>query len=283
MELFGLVTDMAYPDLPPSEALRRVALDPFFSVAEVPSSSEVREVAETSGLVLTYCAQPAVLDEGADLGASDEGKRRRAVEVIGRHIERAGRMGAKRLVVMSGPDPGEGGRREARRQLVRSLREVCDRAWDYGIEVVLETFDRDVDKRSLLGPTEEAVEVVEAVNRANLGLLLDLSHLPLLREDPWYAVQIAGELLFHVHVGNCVTEPSSPLYGDKHPRFGVDGGANGVEDVEDFIRALHDVGFFEGELPIVSIEVRPLPGEDPELVLAGSKRLLTEALRRARG
>ncbi|HID11907.1 MAG TPA: sugar phosphate isomerase/epimerase [Candidatus Latescibacteria bacterium] len=278
----GVVVNMVYPDLPFPEALRKIAADPFFSVAEVPplpeEEGQVMEIAETSGLTLVYCAQPAVLVEGVNPNALENSERRRAVDLLKGHVDRARRLGVGRMAVMSGPDPGEGERERAREQLVCSLREVCDYAWGYGIEVALETFDRDVEKRALIGPTEEAVEVVERTNRANLGLLVDLSHLPLLGEDPWDAMESAGEYLLQVHVGNCVLDPSHPAYGDKHPRLGLEGGANGVEEVTEFLWALGEAGFLDPEdPPIVSLEVRPLPGEDPDLVLAGAKRMLSEA------
>jgi hypothetical protein len=48
--------------------------------------------------------------------------------------------------------------------------------------------------------------------------------------------------------------------------------------VRDFLRALFDVGFFDSQdKPIVSFEVKPLPGENPKAVIANAKRTLIEA------
>jgi hypothetical protein len=88
--------------------------------------------------------------------------------------------------------------------------------------------------------------------------------------------------LIHVHIGNCLTsEREHPAYGDQHPRFGLPGGENDVPQVARFIEALIYGGYFRKNVPtarpVVSFEVKPLPGEKPELVIANAKRVLREA------
>ena len=92
----------------------------------------------------------------------------------------------------------------------------------------------------------------------------------------------ASEHLVHTHIGNCaMSDTASPAYGDQHPAFGCDGGENDIEEVADFLRCLIDIGFFKKELPtsmpVVSFEVKPLAGEDSDIVVAGAKRVLNEA------
>ena len=108
--------------------------------------------------------------------------------------------------------------------------------------------------------------------------MLDLSHLPLLGEDPYEAVHALSDCLVHVHIGNCVTDPSHPAYGDSHPRFGYPGGDNGVTELSIFLRVLLDCGYLDRvKRPIVSFEVKPVDGESSRAVIAGSKRALMEA------
>ncbi|MCW4020929.1 MAG: sugar phosphate isomerase/epimerase, partial [Candidatus Bathyarchaeota archaeon] len=116
----------------------------------------------------------------------------------------------------------------------------------------------------------------------NVGLTVDLSHLPLLYETPQQAFTAAKPYLEHVHIGNCVVKDAShPLYGDQHPRFGVSGGENSVEELAEFLRVLKDVGYFNKKtatrLPVVSFEVKPAAGESSEVLIANSKRVLMEA------
>ena len=115
--------------------------------------------------------------------------------------------------------------------------------------------------------------------------MYDLSHLPLLDEEPLPALITLRDHLAHIHVGNCVKVPGRQGYGDQHPRFGFPGGENGVAELADFLRGLFAVGYLNrcpgGSKPWVGIEVKPQPGETSEQLLAGTKRAWIEAWARA--
>src|SRR5262249_7550084 len=137
------------------------------------------------------------------------------------------------------------------------------------LNLTLENFDRDVEKKRLIGPTVEAAALARAVDRPNFGLTIDLSHLPLLRETAAEALRTAAPYLFHAHIGNCVLDyPNSPLYGDFHPRFGHPQGRNDLPEVVDYLRQLDAVEFWSqarqrtGRTPILSMELRTIPGEE---------------------
>ena len=67
-------------------------------------------------------------------------------------------------------------------------------------------------------------------------------------------------------------------YGDQHPRFGFPGGANDTQQLLDFFKILKEEGFFDQENPyVLSLEVKPWNGEDGDLVLAGTKRVINRA------
>lgn len=141
----------------------------------------------------------------------------------------------------------------------------------------------------IIGPAGDAAKFAGEVREDydNFGLLLDHCHLPLTHETPEYAVNAVKDYLIHAHIGNNV-DPSlpkdTPSYGDQHPRFGFPGGANGEEELADFLRNLLKVGFLnEKNPPILSFEVKPqgagtMAGyEDPALVAANVKRMLNRA------
>ncbi|MCM8763760.1 MAG: hypothetical protein NC830_00105 [Candidatus Omnitrophica bacterium] len=108
---------------------------------------------------------------------------------------------------------------------------------------------------------------------------MDLSHLPLVRESPSETVRQVREFITHVHIGNCfIADKNSPLYGDKHVPFGTPGSENDVEQLVEFLRVLLNAGFFEKKhRRIVSFEVKPLKGQDADVVIVGSKRALKQA------
>jgi hypothetical protein len=158
-------------------------------------------------------------------------------------------------------------------------------ASDGALVLSLEPTDRDVHRNGLLGPTAEALEVVQAVHEGGgeVWLTLDQSHLAQLREVAEDSVALAQSFHVHMHVANCLLgDRDSPIYGDEHPRFGVPGGEHDVEDVAILFEAMWRHGFFNkpipyGERPIVSVEVKPQQHEDPEIVLASTKRVVLSA------
>jgi sugar phosphate isomerase/epimerase len=203
-------------------------------------------------------------------------------------VDQAYELGARIMMVMSGPDPGEPERKAARERLIDSLKQLCryagERAEDYLLAISVENFDRTIDKRALIGPTREAAEVIEAVRaeHSNCGLTLDLSHQPLLGETISDMIVEGTDPLIHAHFGNCVVrDPEHPSYGDQHPPFGIPGGENGIEELRVYLEALIYSGFFAKSvpttMPVLSMEVKPRPGESSELVIANGKRALKYA------
>ena len=295
----GIVHPMAFPEClggegPIIETLSKIATDPFFSAVEVSwmKDAKVRaqaaELLATSGMEVIFTAQPAMLQQGLSLCSLDSAKRKAAIKGAKELVDQAYELGATLMAVLSGPDPGEADRPKATETLIDSLQHLCayaqEKSEDRMISISLENFDRELDKKQLIGPTKEAAEVAEAVwgKYSNFGLTIDLSHLPQLRERADETVLAAVDRLIHVHIGNCVvSDPSHRAYGDKHPRFGVAGGGVGVEEVKRFLEALIYAGYFKRNtptaMPVVSFEVRPGPGERPELVIANAKRTLVHA------
>jgi sugar phosphate isomerase/epimerase len=165
-------------------------------------------------------------------------------------------------------------------RLVDSLLEIGDACAAKGLRFLLETFDFDIDKKCLIGPTRDGAKVSRAVRRRHkdFGLLLDLSHLPLQHETSKQAFAAAKGQIGHIHIGNCVLKPGHPAYGDQHPRIGLPGGENDVPELAAFLKDLFAIGYLgKGKRPTVAFEVRPQSGESSEAVIAGSKRALLEA------
>ncbi len=171
-------------------------------------------------------------------------------------------------------------REEAYRQLLKTTRAVCAYAAEKGLFVELEVFDYDVDKAVLIGPAPLAARFAADVQTTcgNFGLLVDLSHIPIAHETPEFTVRTLRPYITHLHIGNAVVREGCPAYGDKHPRFGFPNSANDVDTLTAFLRVLKEEGFFRAEAPLVlSFEVSPFGDEDPDAVLASSKRALNRA------
>ena len=287
----GFVHFMAYPQAMKQdnkvilESVEATCRDPYFTAIELmkikdqATRQKVLALLEQSGLTVCYAAQPSVLMGGLNINSVDEAKRAQAVYELGIELEFCQEMSSKRLAFLSGKLEEGASYEAAWKACVKSLRELCDAAAKMGLGITLETFDTDVDKRALIGKSAKAAELARQVDRQNFGLLVDLSHAPLLGEGPKEALEPVKDYLVHVHVGNCFTaDKSHPAYGDQHPRFGFPGSPNGVKELAAWLKMLFKIGYLgEGKQPVVSFEVKPLPGESSDIVLANAKRTMNEA------
>jgi sugar phosphate isomerase/epimerase len=288
----GLIHFMAYPSVikgegPIEETFRKIALDDYFEVAEITwikdpeVRKKVKKMIEVSHLEVAYGAQPRLLTTGLNINDLNEEGRQKALASMKEGIDEAYELGALGFAFLSGKftlDKKE----EAYQALVKSTREICSYAKSKGsMKVALEVFDCDVDKCSLIGPVALAKRFAEELCKEfdNFGLMVDLSHLPLLRETPEQSLIPIKDYIIHAHMGNCVVKnPSMPAYGDMHPRFGFPGSENDVAELVAYLKVLLSIGFLnKDKRPIVSFEVKPVGDEDPDLVIANAKRVLNLA------
>jgi sugar phosphate isomerase/epimerase len=289
----GIVSFKAFPieqgTGPIIEALLTLAEDPFFSAIEVGwmkdpvVRDEARVILAQSHLEVCYGAQPAMFSQKLNINALDADARRRAINQMKNCIREASHLGAKWVRVFSGKDPGPERREEGKKVLVDSLLQICEFAREYGDPgLTLKIFDRAVDKEFLIGHCQDALDVVRAVRQSfpTFGVLVDLSHFCLLKEDPNVVIPALLPYLIHVHIGNAyISDRRHVAYGDLQPRFDFPGSEVAVDDVRAFFRLLVDQGFFSpATRPVCSAEVRPLvAGERSELIVANAKRVMEEA------
>jgi sugar phosphate isomerase/epimerase len=288
----GLIHFMAFPntirgDGPILETIKKIASDDYFDVIEVGwikdplVRREVRKILDASHLTVAYGGQPRLLTTGLNINDLNEDIRQKAVETLQEGIDEAYELGAVSFGFLSGKyDPVR--KEDAYRALLMSTNEICEYAEKKGnLKIALEVFDFDVDKKSLIGPVALAKRFAQDVRKYhhNFGLMVDLSHIPLLRESVRESLVPVKNYIIHAHMGNAVVKsPDLPGYGDNHPRFGFPGGANDVDELVEYLRVLKDIGYISENKPrIVSFEVKPFGDELPEVVIANAKRVLNRA------
>jgi sugar phosphate isomerase/epimerase len=296
---FGVVHALAFPECrtgegPIIETLQAIVGDACFGAVEIAPIKDpavrrqARDLLHAASLQVVYLPILPILLEDLGLGSPDADLRRAAHTRLRVLIDEAIGFDAPLAMIMAPADPGGPQREATTARLVEDLRELCDyadaQAKRRRLHLTLENFDREIEKKRLIGPTVEAAALAIAIERENFGLTIDLSHLPLLRETPAEALRAAGPHLIHAHIGNCVIDyPQSSLYGDFHPRFGHPEGCNDVPQVVEFLHELHAVGYWGqarhrlNTTPILSIEVRPTDGDTSETILANGKRTFIRA------
>ena len=288
----GLVHFMAYPSTikgegPVVETIKKVILDDYFSAIEITTikdpvaKEQVKAMLESSHMTIAYGAQPRLLTGGLNINSLDEAARISALDNLKQGIDEAYEIGASSFAFLSG-NYQEASKEDSYQALVASTREICAYAASRGdMKIALEVFDYDVDKKSLIGPADLALRYATEIRAEypNFGLMVDLSHIPLIHETIEESLLPVKDYIVHAHIGNCVVKsPDMPAYGDVHPRFGFPNGENDVNEVVDYLRALLSIGFLNTtKPPVVSFEIKPFGNEDPDIVIANAKRTLNEA------
>ncbi len=279
----GTIQWMSYPLRDPIDSLKAICRDDFFDAIELKGygekNAEAKALLDQSHLKVCYGAQPRLLGPKLNPNAIDEAERLKAEKTLLEAVDEAEYLGAKGIAFLAGkwnPETKDA----AYAQLLRTTRAVCDYAASKGMNVELEVFDFDMDKAALIGPAPLAARFAADMRMThnNFGLLVDLSHFPTTYETSQFVVRTLRPYITHFHFGNAVVKPGCDGYGDLHPRFGYPNSANDTPELLDYLRVLKQEGFFDAEKPyVLSMEVTLRPGEDEEIVLANTKRVLNRA------
>ena len=245
------------------DSLLKVLKDDYFNAIEITQikddglREEVKQLLGQSHVKICYGAQPRLLSTGLNPNDLDEEGRLKAEKTLIEGINEAEYLGAKGIAFLAGKWQEET-REQAYQQLYKTTVHICKYAESKGMYVNLEVFDYDVDKAALIGPAPLAARFAADVRCqcSNFGLLVDLSHFPTTYETSKFVIQTLRP----------------------YPRLGYPNSANDVPQLLDYLKVLQQEGFFREDDPLVlSMEVSPRPGEDPDIVLANTKRALNRA------
>jgi len=282
----GTIQWMSFPSLTSLEAIRRISCDDFFDAVEIrrvdggeSCRAEAKRLLEQSHLKVCYGVQPQLLASGLNPNDLDEAGRRKAEKVLLEAVDDAAYMGAGAIAFLAGKWSPEN-KEEAYYQLRKTTKAVCSYAASKDMSVNLEVFDFDMDKAALIGPAPLAARFAADIRVIcnNFGLIVDLSHFPTTYETASFVIRTLRPYINHFHIGNAVVKPSCEAYGDQHPRFGFPNSANDTRELTDFFRVLRAEGFLDADNPyVLSFEVKPWKDEDPDVILAATKRVINRA------
>ena len=148
----------------------------------------------------------------------------------------------------------------------------------HGIEIVFEPFDREAHKKGLIGPTDEAVEIIERVrcSHENISLCWDSSHVALNGEDLPASLKASQHVISRVHFANPVLDTARDDFGDYHIAFGPPG-AVGVDTIVDLLRNMSDIDLLASRRPYIAVEVRTVGSENPLDMVNYSENVLRKA------
>jgi len=216
------------------------------------------------------------------LGTTSPTEREQILMLARDQVDAACEAGACYFMQSVGADPGPVRRAQAFEGLAEYIRRLNDHMKRRGsIAFMIELMDRDVQKKSLCGPTPEVVDFVAKLRGEipDVGIVLDVNHLVLMNESFSTAFERCAPYLKHVHLGNCILKDrNDPRWGASHPPIGAPGGEIGKTQLIELFQVLLRIGYLGKERRgSMSLEITPFPGRTAEETLADNLRRLEEA------
>lgn len=199
----------------------------------------------------------------------DKALRDYSLDIMKREFEYAYECGAKKIIFGSGPDD-KNDHVGALERYFEFLVKLCEIA-PPDTTLALEPTDWDIDKHFLCGPLQESVDLAKRVRGEGyekFGLLLDMSHIPIMYETLDGAVDKCRDVLVHIHLGNAVVKnKNNPFYGDKHIPWSYPDSDYTEQDGIKFIKLLDGCGYLASQNATVSFEMRPYEGMNADETL----------------
>ena len=158
--------------------------------------------ARSNNIELSYCIG---LSKKYNVASPDELTRKRGINFLLTQIKSVGEMkGSVLSGIIYGCWPaimpmGSMKRQDYLELSINSLRNVIRVAEDNGVVLCIEIVNRF--EQFLLNTAIEGVEFCKAVNSPNIKILLDTFHMNIEEDSIASAIQIAGNYLGHVHLG----------------------------------------------------------------------------------
>ncbi|MDR0901636.1 MAG: sugar phosphate isomerase/epimerase [Opitutaceae bacterium] len=201
--------------------------------------------------------------------------------IIADMVEQAGACGCSGFIFASGGPRFSEGTKANHDAFYDFCCWLCESLAKYNIDALLEPFDYDFDKSYLYGPLDKNIELVGRVARnfPNIGIELDIAHLPLMREELVSSIRRSAKWLKRVHFGNCVMKDTAdPFHGDRHPPVGYPGGEIDTPQLRTALQALLDTGFLSAEKRgDVVLELNPFPGKTEDESVADNFQRVNRA------
>ena len=191
-----------------------------------------------------------------------EKNRRESIEFLKASIDCAAQFGAPMMSMGAGKCYHGQSFQTAWELLVQAFGECADHAKSLGLKICAEPLPPI--ESNLVNNLQDFLSLSRDVNAANLGCLLDLGHMNILRENGVDYVKTLGEKLYHVHVSDNNGIADQGLIPGQ-----------GIVEFQPFIEALREGGY-KGYL---SLELSFNYQQDPDSAAYKSKLFMDSLLR----
>jgi len=178
-----------------------ISADHIYSMSES-ELQKLNEVRKELGLVLTANSGPS---REHDLASKDAVIRQNGIDYFNTILDKMRLIESNTLIgaIYSfwPSDFAETDKSGAWDRSIRCLQEIGKTADQYNIEISLEVLNRN--ETYILTDCWEALEYCKRVGRKSVKILLDTYHMNIEEDNIGDAIRRAGDMLGHVHVGEC--------------------------------------------------------------------------------
>lgn len=178
-----------------------IGADHLYHMSET-EIDELRTLGEKRGIEFTTNSGPS---KENDFASTDQNVRSHGLEYYKKVLRNMKRLGSKSLVgaIYSfwPTDFVSTDKEGAWERSINCLKELSKTAEKLDIECALEVLNRN--ETYILTDCEEAIEYVGKVGSKNINILLDTYHMNIEEDNMYDAIRKAGNLLGHLHVGEC--------------------------------------------------------------------------------
>ncbi len=206
--------------------LNYVIDDGFYSVIEIWDSYDIdvwNIISKNVDCIdFDISLSPFMYDCGLDIISQNIYDRRKAKEHIFERLKFMEYIGINNVSISS---PRILDYRVSRQEQVKILlgvmSEICEYACTLNIDVSFEPFDVSVDKKRLLGKSEDVLQFIKAIDPIanNLFITWDLAHFCLESEDYQSSFRILKSYIKRIHLSNYSLDQTKWYFGDKHIPF----------------------------------------------------------------
>jgi hydroxypyruvate isomerase len=157
----------------------------------------IESALEETGVALTgFVAEPMI-------ALTDSGNRATFLSGLNESIETAQRLGAHTLIAQAGNDLEGHSRQSQRAALVETLTRAGEALEGTGVRLGVEPLNTLIDHKGYFLPsTIEALDIVEAVGRPEIGIVYDVYHSAVMGETTEEVIGDRIGKVFHVHIAD---------------------------------------------------------------------------------
>lgn len=233
----------------------------FYFEGNAEAEKRIRKVLKETGLSAVYLAGFPLKRDHISVCDENEERRREAVKLCLEYYEHAKRIGAEKMLILSGPRWKCDNRKKLISQARRSFSELSEISAGQKTEITLEFFPSSSEPFLAIGDIEMVKEIYQGFEN-KIGITFDTSHVAQMKEDVLDSFRMLKPWIHHLHLANSMSaDPNHELYGDRHPLFALENGDFSVEEVRSIYLRMKEEKLLQ-DVSVCSMEVISRGRED---------------------